>query len=381
MPGSRRSFLRATVAGLAAWGLRVDPVEGAPEALPAAEALYRRSLVIDALGSLGSAGPGAEDAITEAMLAAAGASGVTAINQTVGPVGNRPELEAFARVVSEIAFWDRQVDRHPQRLGVVRRATDLGSDRQMGRLGLIFGLQDGVCFESDLGRLETLHELGLRIVQPTYNVRNLLGDGCMEPGDAGLSRRGQAAVERMNALGILVDLSHCGRRTGREAIAVSRRPVAFTHTGCAALHDNPRNKTDEDLRALADKGGVVGIYFMPYLRASGQQMAEDVIRHLEHALKVAGEDHVGIGTDLSLAPVVLTPAYVERHREEVAERRRAGIAAPGEAEDVYLYVPDLNTPRRLETLAGLLLARGHSTGTVEKVLGANFARLFTEAWA
>ena len=184
----------------------------------------------------------------------------------------------------------------------------------------------------------------------------------------------------MNGLHLLIDLSHCGRRTTSDALALSSRPVAFTHTGCAAVHEHPRNKTDGELRALAEKGGVAGIYFMPYLRPSGQPMAEDIIRHIEHALQVAGEDHVGIGTDLELSPVVLTPAFVKQHREGTAARKRTGIAAPGDAEDVYLYVPDLNSPRRLQTLADLLLARGHPAPRVEKILGGNFVRLFTEVW-
>jgi len=237
-----------------------------------------------------------------------------------------------------------------------------------------------MAFAGDLSRLETLHALGVRIIQPTYNLRNLLGDGCLEPADAGLSKLGQEAIGRMDALRILIDLSHCGRRMTREVLAASARPVAFTHTGCAALTDHPRNKTDEELRALARKEGVAGIYFMPYLRTSGQPMAADVVRHLEHALDVAGEEHVGIGTDGTISAVELSPKYLEEFRKQIAARRKAGIGAPGEVEEVYTFVPDLNTPRRLETLAGLLLGRGHPTSRVEKLLGGNFARLLSEVW-
>jgi membrane dipeptidase len=262
----------------------------------------------------------------------------------------------------------------------VKTSADMAATKSTRRLGLIYGLQDGVSFAGDLSRLEVLHGLGLRIVQPTYNLRNLIGDGCLEPADAGLSKLGLEAVERMDSLRILVDLSHCGRRTTREALAASKRPVAFTHTGCAAVADHPRNKTDDELRALSAKGGVAGIYFMPYLRASGQPMAEDVVRHVEHAIQAAGEDHVGIGTDGSLSAVELTPEYLEDFNKELAKRRGAGIGAPGETQGVYTFVPDLNTPRRMETLADLLLARGHSSARVEKLLGGNFARLFRDVW-
>jgi len=134
------------------------------------------------------------------------------------------------------------------------------------------------------------------------------------------------------------------------------------------------------MRLLARRGGVVGIYFMPFLKTHGQPMAADLIRHLEHAIDVCGEDHVGIGTDGGISRVELTPEFVKRFREDVANRRRLGISAPGEEDDVYTFLPDLNTPRRLETLANLLLARGHSEARVGKILGGNFARLFREVW-
>lgn len=185
---------------------------------------------------------------------------------------------------------------------------------------------------------------------------------------------------RMNELGILVDLSHCGQRTTADGIQTSKKPVAITHAGCSALVPLPRNKRDEELRLLAERGGVVGIYFMPFLREQGQPMAEDVIRHVEHALNVCGEEHVGVGTDLPISPLELTADAIMRHRQELEERRRAGISAPGESPDVFLYVRDLNAPRRLAQLADLLLARGHSTSRVEKILGGNFLRLFGEAW-
>jgi membrane dipeptidase len=173
----------------------------------------------------------------------------------------------------------------------------------------MYGFQDGVCFETDLDRLETLHRLGIRVIQPTYNRRNRLGDGCMEPADAGLSHTGHEAVERMNALGILVDASHCGRATAADAIRHSTRPVAFTHTGCAALADHPRNRTD------ADCGGGQQRWRGRHLRHAvpvwRQPTADDVMRHIEHAVNVAGEEHVSIGTDGTLSAVALTPEFVQ----------------------------------------------------------------------
>jgi membrane dipeptidase len=351
------------------------------EAIPDA-GLYGRAVVFDGCGGPGDNDSDAEKGVrlTQRAVADSKGSGVTCVNVTVGPVGNRPGPEAFEGIVREVGYWEREIEAHPDVFVKVKTTRDLAAVKAGGMLGLAYGLQDGVAFEDDLSRLETLHALGVRIIQPTYNLRNLLGDGCLEPGDAGLSKRGREAVERMDSLRILIDLSHCGRATTRDALAASKRPVAFTHTGCVAVADHPRNKTDEQLRALAAKGGVAGIYFMPYLRKEGQPMAEDVIRHLEHALDVAGEEHVGIGTDGTISAVELTPKYLEEFRKQLAARKKAGIGAPGEIEEVTTFVPDLNSPRRLETLTALLEKRGHSAARIGKILGGNVTRLLAEVW-
>ncbi len=377
MSWTRREFTRlGALAALAASAAR--RVAGGEE--PPASGGYDSWLVVDGCGSPGGFTTEEGAPLTAQAVADVRASGVTCVNVTVGPVGARPEQEAFEGVVGDVARWQREIDAHPEALLQVRATKDIAAAKDSRRLGLVFGLQDGVAFHGDLRRLEILRGLGVLIVQPTYNLRNLIGDGCLEPADAGLSRHGRAAIERMNGLGMLVDLSHCGRRTTADAIAASSKPVAFTHTGCAALHDHPRNKTDGELSALAGKGGVAGIYVMPYLRPKGQPTAEDVVRHIEHAIQVAGEDHVGVGTDGSLSPVDLTPAFVKAFEAQVAARRKSGIGAPGEDLDAYLFAADLNTPRRLETLAGLLSWRGHAASRIEKVLGGNFVRLFSETW-
>jgi membrane dipeptidase len=279
-----------------------------------------------------------------------------------------------------MAVAERELNSHPEAFMKIRSAADLRSAKAAGKLGLIYGFQDGAMLGSDLSRLEIFYQFGVRIVQPTYNQRNLLGDGCLEEANSGLSRLGRSVVERCNELGILVDLSHCGQRTTAEAIAASRKPVAITHSGCAAIADRPRNKRDEELRALAQKGGVFGVYLMPFLRISGQPTAQDVIRHIEHAIQVCGEDHVGIGTDGGISTIRITPEYQRDHQKLIAERRKLGISAPGEDEHVYNLVFEYNTPNRFESIALDLLKQGHSERCVEKIVGGNFARLFGEVW-
>lgn len=375
MSVTRREFVSLAAATAAA--LAAPP--GLAARSPAA-ALYARSVVIDGLGSPGGTDSETGTALSPAELDDVRDSGITAFDVTVGAVGTMPSLEAFEAIVRDIARWEGEIDRSPAVLARIRSVGDLQAAKRDGRAGLIYGLQDGVCFGDDLERLTTLRQLGIRVIQPTYNRRNLIGDGCMEPADAGLSKAGVEAVGRLNALGILLDLSHCGRRTAADAIAAARRPMAFTHTGCAALAEHPRHRTDAEMKAVADRGGVTGIYVMPYLAQGRQPTAADVIAHLEHAIKVCGEDHVSIGTDGGVSPVVVTPEYAAKFRDNTRRRREFGIAAPYETDEGYLFAGDLNTPRRLETLAEMLLARGHGEARIEKLLGANLLRVFGEAW-
>ena len=341
---------------------------------------YERAIVIDALGNPGAwmsdAGP--FDPLSDDYVADARNSGLTAINVTVGAFG-RVE-GAFDETFKVIGCSEQEIAAHPDTFMKIKTVADLEAAKASRRLGLIYGFQDTTPIGEELGRLDVFYQFGVRIIQLTYNGRNLVGDGCLEPANAGLSRLGRRMIERMNEMGILIDLSHGGSQVTRDAIAASKTPLAITHTGCAALAERPRNKTDDELRRLADRGGVAGIYLMPFLRMQGQPMAEDLIRHIEHAINVCGEDHVGIGTDGGISAVRVTEKSRQRFRGNIENRRRLGISAPGEDPDVYLFLPDLNTPRRFETIARKLLDRGHSEACVAKILGGNFLRVIRETW-
>jgi membrane dipeptidase len=221
----------------------------------------------------------------------------------------------------------------------------------------------------------------VRIIQLTYNARSLYGDGCLEPANAGLSNLGREAVAAMNELGIAVDVSHCGQRTTAEAIEVSGKPILITHTGCRAVFDNPRNKDDAALRALAAKGGTVGIYLMPYLSAGpGPITVDDLLRHIDHAVGTCGEDHVAIGSDQGIVPIDDNAEYRKKLAEEIEARKKAGVSAPGESVDRPPFIPELNTANRMERIAAALHARGYKTAAIEKILGGNFHRVLGEIW-
>lgn len=373
----RREFLSsAVVAALAA-----SPIARA--AAPKrgfTDQAYAKAIVIDALGGPGGFDPDAKPGagLSAADLADVKASGVTAVNLTVSSVGNGPGK--FEETVATIASSEGDLAKHPDVFMKILSGRDLTAAKTSGRMGLIYGFQDTSPLDGQLDRLSMFQSLGLRIVQPCYNRRNLMGDGCLEPANGGLSTLGRELIVEVNKLKILLDLSHAGPRVQSEGIAASKAPMAITHTGCRALVDVPRNTYDSELKALADRGGVVGIYFMPFLRASGQPHAEDLIKHLEHAVNVCGEDHVGLGTDGGISGIKLDEKYAAFQKKFFEDRAKAGIAAPGEAADVFNLVPEYNDARRFLTLANDLTDRGWSAKRVEKILGANFARLFTEVW-
>lgn len=346
-----------------------------------ARRLYNRANVLDACGAPGGYAPDVKDnaqTFSAGQLSDIRSSGVSLIIMTVSEVGNGGD--AYERTVANIAGMNAEIAAQPETFLQVRRAADLRAAKAGRRQGLIYGFQDTALLGPSLDRLQQFDDLGVRIVQPVYNRRNLMGDGCLEPANAGLSRLGRELVADLNKRRIAVDLSHAGQRTQAEGIAASTRPPLITHSGCRAVQDYPRNTWDAEMKTCADKGGVMGLYFMPFLRPSGQPRAEDLIRHIEHAWKVMGEDHVGLGTDGPTGPYRTDEKMKTEHRKFTEARVKAGIAAPGEGPEAYLFIPEYNTPRRFETLSDDLLRRGHSEAKVEKLLGANFVRALTDIW-
>lgn len=338
---------------------------------------YDRAIVIDGLaGAFDSGGEEATVPLPEKVLAAIAASGMTAVNSTLPYPG-----DDFEATVRRIAFVEAAAQAHADRLLIVRRAADVDRAKAEGKLGVIMGFQSTEMLGSDLSRIEVFQRLGVRVMQLTYNDRSPFGDGCLEPAGAGLSKLGHEAVERMNALGVAVDLSHAGTRTTADGIAASSKPVLISHTGCNALFRHPRNNDDRELRAVSEGGGVVGIYLMPFLDGgSGPVTAASFLAHLEHALDVCGSDGVGIGSDQGIVPVDDTPEYRKRLREEVEARQRAGISAPGESPDRPPFIPELNSARRMELIAAAMAGRGIASAVIDKVLGGNFRRVFGDIW-
>lgn len=372
---NRRHF-SAVLAGAAASTLlprglfAEQPGAGLPSVSDQAARLYRSALILDC-----NCAPPLEEKLPlpQADLDMARNSGVNVLKFSLAGIN-----EGFADTVEDIAWVQQLIEVHPAYFMQVRVPGDMQRAKSEGKMGIILSFESADMLEGKVERLELFRNLGVRVMQLSYNRKSPFAAGVMEP-NGGLTPLGHDAVKKMNELGIAVDLSHANPQTTADAIAASSKPVIMSHAGCSAVHPHPRNKTDEQLRALADKGGVMGIYDLPYLAASPKQpTVDDYMAHMEHALKIMGEDHVGVGSDASIQPFDTSPKGMAEFAKGEKMRQDSGLAAP--EEDRPTYVVGLNIPRRIEVITDELLKRGYSTSVTEKVVGANFAKVFTEIW-
>jgi len=340
---------------------------------------YANALVIDGLGGINDPyGKDGELRLTDRAWAEMRKTGVTAVRDTLLPVGNHAEdWEQFSR---NLDAYHNQLLANPDRLLLVRKAADIPAAKRAGKLGIILGTQDTAMVGPALERLTPMKERGIRAVQLTYNLANLSGDGSIEPRNGGLTNLGRDTIRRIEGEGLLLDLAHGGARTIEEAIAFAKRPLTISHTGARAITDHPRNVSDAAIRGVAEKGGVVGVYFMPYLAADMHTSGAMLLDHIDHVARVAGEDHVAIGTDGGVLPNIIDQAARDYARKDYEQRKAAGIAAPGEGPDVFPLVLDYNSIDKLQRLGNDLIKRGWTIARVEKLLGGNLMRLYTEVW-
>ncbi len=346
----------------------------------------RAAPIVNALGFLrdphikvvDSEGRNTEPLVTSQALHDAHASGVAAVNITIGHVYGPADPYAYS--MQEVADWKRAVDQHAGDLLLVRQAADILQAHREHQVGLILGFQNAEMLGDDARRVDTFAEAGVRVIQLTYNGLNRLGGGATAAGDPGLTAFGREVLERLSNQRVIADLSHSGERLCLDAVAASPRPVAITHTGCRALADLRRNKTDEELRAVAERGGFIGIYFMPFLASGRNATLDDVVAHLEHAIQVAGEDHVGVGTDTTFSAYDDMAHFKLEFARLIAYRRETGISAVGEEPDIYPFVEELLGPEQFRRLAARLAERGHGRARIEKILGLNFLRFAQNVW-
>lgn len=308
-------------------------------------------------------------------------SGVDVILTTVGTEEAANPQEAFDSALRETAGWIRRFDTFSQLKKVVT-SEDIDYAWRNNKRGVILGFQNSNHVGDDLRKLEVFHDLGIRVIQPTYNLHNSVGDGCTVTPDRGLTKFGKEFIGWLNSLKILIDLSHCGPRTTLDAISQSDVPVAITHSFCQALNNHVRGKSDEVLRALAQNDGYLGILTLSSFLAQKEASLETLVNHLEHAASIVGVDRIGIGSDsvMGAYPAPLPQLLRARMYEEID---RDGVSHEGWREGHFNRIVEkligYDDWRSFPDLTVALLRRGFSEEEVRGILGKNFRRVFQAA--
>ncbi len=340
---------------------------------------YNKAIIIDGLSSFADPyAPEEQMRLSDQLKSELRQTGTTGVNVTINAVGNGSNVWELG--LESIKNFDDAIAANPDFLVKIKSAADILAAKAESKFGLIYGTQDTSMVGNALDRLGEIKAKGVRIVQLTYNLRNLSGDGALETDGAGLSKLGHATIKRIEEEKLLLDLSHGGAKTIEQGIVAATRPLSINHTGCRDLFDHPRNIYDSAMRGVADKGGVVGVYFMPFLAAGSKPTKDDLIRHINHARNVCGEDHVSLGTDGNQIPIPINEETWKRAREMHEFRSASGFAAPGEGPDILTIVHHYNRLDRFHMLANDLTKAGWTQAQLEKLLGGNLMRLYADVW-
>ncbi|HET6891655.1 MAG TPA: membrane dipeptidase [Pyrinomonadaceae bacterium] len=338
--------------------------------------LVKRVTVIDMLSPFSvSSSKGTKwfsnpDSFTSADLQKFKDSGINIFHIAVGTGGR----EAYLNTLRFIASWNGFLSNHEQSLMRVDSPADLARVKSSGKIGVLLGVQNSEHFQS-VDDVNFFHGLGQRVSQLTYNARNLIGNGSTERRDEGLSDFGVAIVERMNKLGMAIDVSHCGDRTTLDAFEASKKPVLITHSNSRALvPGHPRLKTDEAIKKMAASGGVMGITGVRmFVKADEPTSVEHVLDHFDHVVKLVGVDHVGVGSDMDLE------GYDDMPPEENKRLRAAYKGSYGFRDKID--IEGLDHPQRMFDLTEGLIRRKYTDQHIELVLGGNFKRVLAQIWS
>lgn len=280
--------------------------------------------------------------------------------------------EGFSATMSNIARWLQWYDEHADCIRPVHSTKDIRLAKKEGRTGIILGFQNTSAFEDQLAHVALFKGLGVGIAQLTYNTQNLVGAGCYETRDSGLSDFGREVVAEMNRVGMMCDLSHVGPVTSRDAILASTRPVCYSHCLPASLKPHPRNKNDDELRFIADHGGFVGVtMFPPFLRHGTRSSLADVVEAIEHTISIAGEDNVGIGTDFTQGYGADFFEYLSRDKGYARKLVEFGVIHP---------LTNFETIADMPNLRIAMEKAGWPEQRISKVLGENWLRVLDEVW-
>jgi membrane dipeptidase len=271
-----------------------------------------------------------------------------------------------------VAQWKTWFREHADTIIQVYSSADIRRAKKENKIGIILGWQNASGFGDHLPFVQLYHELGLRVVQLTYNTATAVGSGCYEGHDGGLTDFGRELVDELNRVGVLIDLSHVGRKTAADVISYSKKPVAYTHCLPAALKEHQRNKTDAELRAIAEKGGFVGVtMFPPFLKQGPSATLNDIIDAIEHVIGVVGEGQVGIGTDFTQGHNGAFFRYITHDKGFGRKLTDFGdLTMP----------PDFRRLEDFPNLTAALEARRWPESRIRNLMGENWLKFFEEAW-
>src|SRR5688572_9655702 len=280
--------------------------------------------------------------------------------------------EGFRDTMNNVARWKRWFREHADLILQVHTTADIARAKREGRTGIALGWQNLTGIEDQLGYLELFKSLGVGIMQIAYNTQNLVGTGCYESRVAGLSDFGHEVIAEMNRLGILCDLSHVGAKTSEDVIKASKKPCAYTHCLPAALTAYPRNKSDEQLRFIAQRGGFVGVtMFPPFLKRGTDSTVDDYVEAMEHVINLCGEDQVGFGTDF-------TQGYDRAFFDWITHDK--GYARKLTDFGEVINPEGIRTIGEFPNLTAAMERRGWKEGRVRKVIGENWVRVLKDVW-
>lgn len=336
--------------------------------------LVGRSLVIDMLGVLSIDDKKADrwisspEGMSAQELAAFKTCGINAFHHSFGIGGPTSYEDALLYMASYSGFLTRMNDDFTR----ITTTKEMEAAKKNGKVGIILGLQNADEFRT-ADDVKLFHGLGMRCAQLTYNTQNLIGSGSTERVDGGVTDFGAEIIKRMNEIGMLVDVSHCGDRTTLDAIELSAKPIAITHSNCRALNNHPRLKTDEAIRKLAAKGGVMGITGVRnFVLDHEPTTIEHIVDHIDHVVKLTSIEHVGIGTDSDL------DGYDDLPAEEQKKLREGYKSSYSFREKID--IEGFDHPRKVFDLTEALIRRKYSDSNIEAVLGGNFKRLLLQIW-
>lgn len=297
-------------------------------------------------------------------------SGINILHPAIGLGGP----DAYEGALKFFALWNGFIADHDEQFMRIDSAADLDRVKTSGKIGILLGLQNSDQFRTPAD-VDFFRGLGQRVSQLTYNARNLIGNGSTERRDEGISDFGAAIIERMNKVGMAVDVSHCGDRTTLDAFELSRKPVLITHSNCRALvPGHPRDKTDEAIKRVGAAGGVMGITGVRmFVKADEPTTIEHVLDHFDHVRKLIGPEHLGVGSDIDLYGYDKMPP-------DLNKKLRAGYKGSyGFREKID--VEGLDHPKRMFDLTEGLIRRKYSDKDIEGILGGNFKRVLAQIWA